>query len=94
MLEITEEDFFDYISLGHDIDDLPIEILPICIGGKVYDELNQIKNLLNQLSCGGFNQSSTEKASTVVLASQEEHDCHNEIITCEDLLKIINLSNV
>ena len=94
MLNIKVKELFDYVSLGRDIDDFPREIFPIRINGKLYDDSNQIKDLLNKLSKGGLYQSSTENASMEV-STKENEDSYtpNKLITCEDLLKDLNINN-
>lgn len=94
MLNIKEKELFDYVSLGGDIDDFPRDIFPICIDGKLYDDSNQIKDLLNKLSNGGLYQSSTENASMEV-STKENEDSYtpNKLITCEDLQKDLNINN-
>lgn len=94
MLNIKVKELFDYVSLGRDIDDFPREIFPIRINGKLYDDSNQIKDLLNKLSNGGLYQSSTENASMEV-STKENEDSYtpNKLITCEDLLKDLNINN-
>ena len=95
MLNTTVKELFDYVSLGRDIDDFPREIFPIRINGKLYDDSNQIKDLLNKLSNGGLYQSSTENASMEV-STKENEDSYtpNKLMTCEDLLKDLNINNV
>ena len=94
MLNITVKELFDYVSLGHDIDDFPLDIFPICINGKLYGDSNQIKDLLNESSNGGLYQSSTKNASMEV-STKENEDSYvpNKLITCEDLLKDLNINN-
>ena len=94
MLNIKVKELFDYVSLGRDIDDFPREIFPIRINGKLYDDSNQIKDLLNKLSKGGLYQSSTENASMEV-STKENEDSYtpNKLITCENLLKDLNINN-
>lgn len=94
MLNITVKELFDYVSLGHDIDDFPLDVFPISINGKLYGDSNQIKDLLNKMSNGGLYQSSTENASMEV-STKENEDSYgpNKLITCEDLLKDININN-
>ena len=94
MLNTTVKELFDYVSLGRDIDDFPRDIFPICINGKLYDDSNQIKDLLNKLSNGGLYKSSTENASMEVSTKENEDSyTHNKLITCEDLLKDLNINN-
>lgn len=45
MLNITVKELFDYVSLGHDINDFPLDIFPISINGKLYGDSNQINNM-------------------------------------------------
>ena len=94
MLNIKVKELFDYVSLGRDIDDFPRENFPIRINGKLYDDSNQIKDLLNKLSNGGLYQSSTENASMEV-STKENEDSYtpNKLITCEDLQKDLNINN-